>query len=503
MTEEAIVDSGITLGERYELAEVIGEGSFGKIFRAHQLNIERDVAIKILPPKFSTMDNMVERFRREARLASRLHHPNTITIHDYGQQDDFFFIVMEYLRGQDLADRLADCGTVPLEQALHITRQTLQSLGEAHELGIVHRDLKPENIFLTQMGDDDNFVKVLDFGIAKLASHHPETTSEDGRSLTVQGNTVGTPSYMSPEQAAGEEVDAASDLYALGLILYEMVNGAPPFERDRPVQTMRAHLFDPVPTFANDSLRNTGFESAVRTALAKDPEDRFADASEFLAALNQPDLATPSLGFVSLESDSGNESSLSSQSSGDTLPRAGHQTPARASSPPTPADDYVSPVTTADTEDSTDRVPFEAMPESRSQRRSPPPEGFSAESASVTSSIITVVDEPADDDVIVLTEKKEPPESTSDDDVKSPSTPAASASTDDASATGHASPPDNQEWSWSDDLTATDASGSQLLTDFDGARRRRRHVTIAASLFVLVVLFVALSWTNGWLPFPW
>ena len=447
MTQDVTFDTGTALGERYELREEIGEGSFGRIYRARQLDVDRDVAIKILPPQFCAMDNVVERFRREARLASRLHHPNTITIYEYGRHEQVFFIAMEYLRGEDLADRLARERTIELSAALHIARQTLSSLKEAHQLGIIHRDLKPENIFLTHMGDDDTFVKILDFGIAKLASHHPQTTSEDGRALTIQGSTVGTPIYMSPEQAAGEEVDSASDLYALGIILYEMVNGSPPFERERPVRTMRAHLFDPVPDFPNQDLQGTVFESIVRRALAKEPADRFDDAEDFLQALSRSDLQEP-------------------------VPNDGEGA-------------------------KNDTVPFESVSDRIPADQAPPPAGFSAQQGSVTSSIITVLDAPEDEDVIVLTKKKtrgapgQTPSAQGDFHSDGPSS-LNSTAPNEVDSSPPQTPDHSGDWGWSEDIAATDASGSQILTGIESEGTRRWVIALAALLVVAAAVTLAL-----------
>ena len=278
---------GHVLADRYEIVAEIGRGGFGMVYRARQLNIDRQVAIKVLPPQFMTIADVVERFKREAKLTSQLTHPNTITIYDYGQADDLLYIVMEYLEGEDLADRLKRERTLEPRQITQIAAQVLKSLSEAHSKGIVHRDLKPENIFLCAV-DDEEVVKVLDFGIAKLAQ--PEGTSLQGRQLTVTGSTVGTPIYMSPEQAAGEEVDALTDLYALGVILYEMACGAPPFRDDNPVKVMRSHLFTPLPPFPKDNpLSGTSMERVVTRALQKDQRLRYQSAKEFLSALRLPE----------------------------------------------------------------------------------------------------------------------------------------------------------------------------------------------------------------------
>lgn len=275
---------GVLLAERYLLTEEVGRGGFGVVYRGTQLNINRDIAVKILPPQFMAIPDVVERFKREAQLASLLCHPNTITIHDYGSQDNMLYIVMELLRGEDLADILKRERRFDKDRIVHIAKQVLKSLAEAHQQGIVHRDLKPENIFLHQVTHEPDFVKVLDFGIAKLAQ--PGGQASQGRQLTVTGSTVGTPVYMSPEQAAGEEVDAQTDLYALGIIMYEMLTGRPPFQDDNPVKIMRAHLFTPVPPLPQE-LRGSLIEHVILRALEKEKDARYRSANEFLKDLEK------------------------------------------------------------------------------------------------------------------------------------------------------------------------------------------------------------------------
>lgn len=294
MTESSKVGPGTVLAERYELIDVIGRGGFGTVWKARQLNMGREVAIKILPPRFLAVNDVVERFKREAMLASRLRHPNTITLHDYGQHDNLLYIVMEILSGEDLADVLKREGRLPPDRILHIGRQVLKSLAEAHEQHIVHRDLKPENIFLSVVGDDRDHVKVLDFGIAKLAQPTSDGAIDDnGRRLTMSGSTVGTPTYMSPEQAAGEEVDGLTDLYAMGIIMYEMACGRPPFYNKDPVKVMRAQLFEPVPPLRDESLRGSVLDRVIQKVLSKDREERFQSAHQMLLALAGEPVARP------------------------------------------------------------------------------------------------------------------------------------------------------------------------------------------------------------------
>ncbi len=436
---DSIVSPGTILADRYKLTEEIGRGGFGMVYRARQINMDRDVAIKILPPKFMSIPDVAERFRREARLASRLRHPNTITVHDYGKQENLLFIVMELLEGEDLADLLIRKPTVSMDRILHIGRQVLKSLHEAHGHKIVHRDLKPENIFLTHMGGEEDFVKVLDFGIAKLAM--PEVASDDDRQLrklTMSGSTVGTPTYMSPEQAAGEEVDGRTDLYALGVILYEMACGRPPFKHDNPVKVMRSHLFEEVPRFPDGPLRDSRFESIIRKALSKDKAKRFDSPHEFLNALEAsptqmlerdhfdeepPTIELPGADEESLDSDSlafERTASYDVESSDELSPRSPHSTDAMLAARTSSASDSEESIPFGNVPEQRDRV-TEGAPSSSNLTEasglsnrsdlhsqpspSSPPAGF--QSGASSSSIISVLEPGPEDEVILLTNKKE------------------------------------------------------------------------------------------------
>ncbi|MEE2757854.1 MAG: serine/threonine-protein kinase [Myxococcota bacterium] len=267
--------------------EKLGEGGMGAIYKARQLSMERMVALKILLRNRRGDPISVERFRHEAYLASRLRHPNAVVIYDFGKSDSgLLYIAMELLAGQNLKQRMRQSGPMGVTKAVGILRQNLRPISQAHRMGLIHRDLKPANIFLTTVEGNSDFVKVLDFGVAKLTA--VQDTIEEGYQggLTVAGKIYGTPNYMSPEQIRGKELNNQSDLYSLGVIFYEMLCGKRPFEAETPVDVMMMHLRDQParPSSYRGDLPD-GLEAVVMKALAKDREVRFSSGEEFLEAL--------------------------------------------------------------------------------------------------------------------------------------------------------------------------------------------------------------------------
>ena len=262
--------------ERYEVLGLLGQGGMGAVYRARHLGMDGIVALKVLRREVGQNLEAIERFYREARAASRLKHPNTIRVFDFGQSEDGqMFLAMEYLEGVSLRTEMQRVGMFPQDRLLRIAEQVASSLGEAHQKGIVHRDVKPENVFLLQMIGAPDFVKVLDFGIARNLS---------GDTMTRTGMAIGTPAYMSPEQARGEKVDGRSDLYSLGVMLFELAAGVPPFSSGTPMQLLLKHLHEPPPRLSD--LRVEGlsreFEDLVMDLLGKDPETRPRDAEQLL-----------------------------------------------------------------------------------------------------------------------------------------------------------------------------------------------------------------------------
>ena len=221
----ASLQHGTILGERYQIDRMLQEGGMGTVYEATHIGIEKRVAVKVLHPVYSRMPDVVSRFRREARAASRIGNPHIIEIYDSGTTaDGCFYFAMEHLEGQDLAELLKREGPLSVERATRIATQICKALGPAHDAGIVHRDLKPDNIFIVAKPGEVDFVKVLDFGIAQ--SNQVDDTQKER--LTNPGMAMGTPQYMAPEQAAGEECDHRADIYAVGAIVYEMLVGYPP-----------------------------------------------------------------------------------------------------------------------------------------------------------------------------------------------------------------------------------------------------------------------------------
>ncbi len=268
---------GDVVAGRYRVEALLGRGGFGVVYRAVQLNIGRAVALKMLLAEALAHPEGIARFRREAELAQRLEHPNTVRLYDFGETEQGLpFIAWELLRGRALDEVLAATGGLPPARVARIAVQALKALMEAHALGIVHRDVKPSNLFLCEFSGEPDFVKVLDFGIAKSLS--------DGPGLTSDGIIVGTPSYMSREQVGGRDLTPASDLYALGLVMAEALTGRPVFAAESGLALCMAQLSEaPVPL--PPSVLASPLASVIARAVQKDPAARFATAAEMLAQI--------------------------------------------------------------------------------------------------------------------------------------------------------------------------------------------------------------------------
>ncbi|MGA3119595.1 MAG: protein kinase [Polyangiaceae bacterium] len=274
---------GRTLPGGYVILELVGIGGMGRVYRAEQTNLGRTVAVKIIHPHLVGEENAAARFITEARAASRLNHPNSVGIIDFGKTaDGQLYLVMEFLRGRDLARVLYDQAPLPFRRVVDVLRQALAALAEAHNENIIHRDLKPENIILEPARSGGDFVKVVDFGLAKMRAE----TQAPG--ITSPGIVCGTPEYMSPEQARGDPLDARSDLYSVGIILYQLLTGRLPFEADSPTQVVLAHLTqipkDPRDVAPDRRIPKPLADVALR-CLEKEPVDRYQDADELSAEL--------------------------------------------------------------------------------------------------------------------------------------------------------------------------------------------------------------------------
>ncbi len=277
---------GKEVAGQFRIIQRIGSGGMGAVYKAEQPDMNRFVAIKILHSKYLARQDLVSRFRREARAMSHLSHPNTARVFLYGQlEDGACYFVMEYLDGRNLAQLVRAEGPMDPERAINVMVQVCGALEEAHQTGIVHRDLKPENIFLTVQGGISDFPKVLDFGLAKVTERQMRPGS---LILTQEGMVFGTPEFMSPEQARGEPLDGRSDIYSLGIILYELLTGKLPFDAKQPMDYINMHINEePIPLSERAPERDfpAGLELVLQKALAKKPDHRFQTAADFGQAL--------------------------------------------------------------------------------------------------------------------------------------------------------------------------------------------------------------------------
>jgi serine/threonine-protein kinase len=266
-----------TLAGRYEIREAIGEGNFSVTYRATDKVLGRDVAVKVLREQYVQHAGFTSRFENEARAAALISHPNVIQVFDYGREDDIAFIVMQYVPGLSLKEYIRDHAPLSIDESTEFTRQILDGLAAIHEAGIIHRDIKPQNVLMS----NQRLLKLTDFGIARLESA--------SAGLTESGTALGTAAYMAPEQASGQTLGHETDLYAVGVILYEMTTGKLPFPGDNPVQVMYRHVNEepPPPRAINPSIPVT-VEAFILRAMSKDPGARFPSARAMRDALVSP-----------------------------------------------------------------------------------------------------------------------------------------------------------------------------------------------------------------------
>ena len=260
---------GRTLGGKYEIRQLIGKGGMATVYRGYQADVDRDVAVKVLPPNPALGDEFAERFRLEARTIARLQHPHILPLYDYGVEDGILYLVTAYVSGGTLSDRIAR-GPLPVDEVDTLLRQIAPALDYAHRQGVVHRDIKPANILITAEG----YPLLADFGIAKLA--------EGDARLTATGGLIGTPAYMAPEQVQGLPVGPPADIYSLGVVVFEMLSGRQPYTAETPMQVLVKHMAEPVPALSTAAVGlPPALDAVLARALAKSAEQRYPSATAF------------------------------------------------------------------------------------------------------------------------------------------------------------------------------------------------------------------------------
>lgn len=286
MNEDETEERRIVFQDDYQIIEQLGEGAFGTVYLAHQIGMERKVALKVLKSDVESDESVKNRFLQEVRIISQLRHPNTVTIHDFGEtDDDKIYMVLEFLEGQTLSDLQVEQSQLSPPLAVKLVKQVASALAEAHEAGVTHRDLKPENIIVTEI-NGKAFAKVLDFGIAQLADTADiNLTAVEGTQQ--QASFVGTPSYMSPEQVEGNGVGPRSDIYSLGLVLYELLTGAAAVEADSAINSMSAHLSDSPLDLPKLSEVPESLQQTIRKMTAKNPDERYQTTDKLQRRLTE------------------------------------------------------------------------------------------------------------------------------------------------------------------------------------------------------------------------
>ncbi|MEI9953830.1 MAG: serine/threonine-protein kinase [Pseudomonadota bacterium] len=280
---------GTLAAGRYRILKLLGEGGMGQVYLAEHVAIEKRVALKILRVEYAAKGEIVTRFQQEAISASRIKHPNVLDVFDFGQlENGCFFLAMEFLEGNDLADELSRRRVLGTASGIRISMQICRALAAAHANGVVHRDMKPENVFLQRTDDGEEIVKIVDFGIAQLRSKDT-ALAETKRRLTRTGMIFGTPEYMAPEQASGKHADLRSDIYSVGIIMYEMFTGAVPFTGETFLGVLSKHLSEPTPSMSSvypELGISPSLQGVIMHALEKDPTVRYQTMLEFAQAIS-------------------------------------------------------------------------------------------------------------------------------------------------------------------------------------------------------------------------
>ncbi|MGM0556660.1 MAG: protein kinase domain-containing protein [Myxococcota bacterium] len=319
---------GETLGGRYEVEKCIGRGGMGVVYLASQSALNRKVVVKVLPRSFVDDDEAIARFEREAVGMSRLQHPHIVSIYDFGHEEEQAYICMEYVEGETLSRRIKSKKTMDMSTFGSIALQILEGIGEAHSLGLVHRDIKPSNIMLTDRHGQDNYVKILDFGLAKLVKGAQDVTKEQ--------NLVGSVAFLAPEQIMGNEIDERVDVYALSVLFYYMISGEKPFTGDDDVTVLYQHVHNEADRLedqlADDHDIPQNIIDLIHRGLSKDPEDRPQDAGEFLAdlsaCLDGEDVSRPHVsGEFNTVSRVANLNTMKQEDPSAQLDRERHETP--------------------------------------------------------------------------------------------------------------------------------------------------------------------------------